>query len=108
MSATQSPRPIAWEEFSKAELVELLREFERCGFTVGELWSNCDIHTVSDCSCAPIEESLPERVIEIRDRASQRQRRSIGKTPLSQILSTFLGRSEKRQSQLPKRESRLG
>lgn len=108
MSSTKTPRPIAWEEFSKAELVELLREFEQCGFTVGELWSNCDIHTVSDCSCAPIEEALPRRVIEIRNRAAGRKRRSKNKTPLSQILSTLLSRGEKRQDQLPARGSRLG
>lgn len=108
MSSNPPPRPIAWEEFTKAELVELLREFEQSGFTVEELWTNCNVHSVADCTCAPIERDLPPRVIAVRDRAMQRSRKPKSRTPLTQILSAFLSNRSEAKKQLPTRDSRLG
>ena len=66
---------IPWNEFSKEELVELLHELEQCQYVVQPLWSESDVHLISDCSCAPTEELLPPRVLELRDRAFERLER---------------------------------
>ena len=79
---------IPWNEFSKEELVELLHELEQCQYVVQPLWSESDVHLVSDCSCAPTEEVLPRRVLELRDlaveRSARRQRRR--ESPLRRLL----------------------
>ncbi len=63
---------IPWQEFTKDELVVLLREFEQCHAGFEQLWSECDVYYEKNCDCSPDELKLPERVLEIKRRVAER------------------------------------